>query len=121
MWTNWVGNQSFTPMATESAANEEEVQQAVARAGEAGRTIRTVGTGHSFTPIIDADVLLDTSAMRGVIEVDPEHLLVTAGPKTTIGDFGDPLWEEGWPWPTRGISTPRRSPAPSPRPRMAPA
>jgi FAD/FMN-containing dehydrogenase len=95
VWTNWVGNQSFAPTATESAATEEEVQQAVARAVEAGRTIRTVGTGHSFTPIIEADVLLDTNAMRGVIEVDPEHLLVIAGPKTTIGDFGEPLWEQG--------------------------
>jgi FAD/FMN-containing dehydrogenase len=95
VWTNWVGNQSFAPAATDSASNAEEVQQAVARAVEAGRTIRTVGTGHSFTPIIDADVLLDTSPMRGVIGVDPEQLTVIAGPKTTIGDFGDPLWEVG--------------------------
>jgi FAD/FMN-containing dehydrogenase len=33
--------------------------------------------------------------MRGVVDVDPENLLVKAGPKTTIGDFGDPLWEQG--------------------------
>jgi FAD/FMN-containing dehydrogenase len=33
--------------------------------------------------------------MRGVIEVDTERLTVTARPKTTIGDFGDPLWEHG--------------------------
>jgi FAD/FMN-containing dehydrogenase len=94
-WTNWVGNQSFTPREVIEATSEGEVQQAVAGAAEAGRTIRTVGTGHSFTPIIEADVLLDTSAMRGVIEVDTERLRVTARPKTTIGDFGDPLWEHG--------------------------
>jgi FAD/FMN-containing dehydrogenase len=94
-WTNWVGNQSFTPREVIEATSEGEVQQAVAGAAEAGRTIRTVGTGHSFTPIIEADVLLDTSAMRGVIEVDTERLTVTARPKTTIGDFGDPLWEHG--------------------------
>jgi FAD/FMN-containing dehydrogenase len=95
VWTNWVGNQSFTPKATTTVTNEAEVQSAVADAASRGITVRTVGTGHSFTPIIEADVLLDTSAMRGVIEIDPEQLTVMAGPKTTIGDFGDPLWAHG--------------------------
>jgi FAD/FMN-containing dehydrogenase len=95
VWANWVGNQSFTPGEVVEAATEEDVQTAVARAVQGGRTIRTVGTGHSFTPIIEADVLLDTSALRGVIAVDPANLRVTAGPKTTIGDFGDPLWGQG--------------------------
>lgn len=95
VWNNWVGNQSFTPETVVTVASEGDVQREVARAVDMGRTVRTVGTGHSFTPIIEADVLLDTSSMRGVTEVDPENLEVTAGPKTTIGDFGDPLWEHG--------------------------
>jgi FAD/FMN-containing dehydrogenase len=95
VWTNWVGNQSFTPADVLEATSEEEVQQAVARAIETGRTVRTVGTAHSFTPIVEADVLLDTSAMRGLVDIDASRLTVTAGPKTTIGDFGDPLWEHG--------------------------
>jgi FAD/FMN-containing dehydrogenase len=95
VWTNWVGNQSFMPSDVVEAASEEEVQQAVARAIETGRTVRTVGTAHSFTPIVEADVLLDTSPMRGITAVDQASLTVTAGPKTTIGDFGDPLWEHG--------------------------
>jgi FAD/FMN-containing dehydrogenase len=33
--------------------------------------------------------------MRGVVDIDASRLTVTAGPKTTIGDFGDPLWEHG--------------------------
>jgi FAD/FMN-containing dehydrogenase len=95
VWTNWVGNQSFTPKATVAVTNETEVQTAVAHAASRGSTVRTVGTGHSFTPIIEADILLDTSAMRGITGIDPEHLTVTARPKTTVGDFGDPLWEHG--------------------------
>jgi len=94
-WTNWVGNQSFTPKATVQLVSEAEVQEEVARAVEEGRTVRTVGTGHSFTPIVETDVLLDTSPLRGIIDVDPSNLIVKAGPKTTIGDFGDPLWEHG--------------------------
>ena len=53
------------------------------------------GTAHSFTPIVETDVLLDTAPMRGIIEVDRDRLTVRAGPKTTIGDFGEPLWEHG--------------------------
>ena len=94
-WTNWVGNQSFSPREIVGVDSETDVQREVARASSSGHSIRTVGTGHSFTPIVETDVLLDTSPLRGIIEVDPRQLTVKAGPKTTIADFGDPLWEQG--------------------------
>ena len=94
-WTNWVGNQSFTPRAVVQVNSESDLQREVAEAVSKGYGVRTVGTGHSFTPIIETDVLLDTSSLRGIIDVDPARQTVTAGPKTTIGDFGDPLWEQG--------------------------
>ena len=75
--------------------SETDVQREVARAAAGGYGARTAGTGHSFTPIVETEVLLDTSPLRGIIDVDPGHLTVMAGPKTTIGDFGDPLWEQG--------------------------
>ena len=94
-WTNWVANQSFEPEATVVATNEAEVQAAVERAASQGKRIRTVGTGHSFTPIVETDILLDTSALRGITGIDRERQRVSALPKTTIGDFGPPLWEQG--------------------------
>jgi len=94
-WTNWVGNQSFSPREIVDVETEVDVQREVVRAASGEYSIRTVGTGHSFTPIIETDVLLDTSPLRGIIDVDPSQLTVKAGPKTTIGDFGDPLWERG--------------------------
>ncbi len=94
-WTNWVGNQSFAPREVIPVADEEEVQDQVARAAAAGRRVRTYGTGHSFTPIVETDVLLDTSSMRGISRVDVERQQVSAGPKTTIRDFGEPLWQHG--------------------------
>lgn len=72
------------------------MQEQVAAAVVAGHGIRTAGTGHSFTPIVETDgVLLDTEAMRGIVAIDAERRLVRAFPKTTIGDFGEPLWEHG--------------------------
>jgi len=94
-WTNWVGNQSFSPREIVDVETEVDVQREVVRAASGEYSIRTVGSGHSFTPIIETDVLLDTSPLRGIIDVDPSQLTVKAGPKTTIGDFGDPLWERG--------------------------
>ncbi|HEY3427282.1 MAG TPA: FAD-binding protein, partial [Acidimicrobiia bacterium] len=75
-----------------SVADEADVQSQVVRAAAAGLRVRTSGTGHSFTPIVETDVLLDTTALRGISKVDVGRLLVSAGPKTTIRDFGEPLW-----------------------------
>ncbi|MDP9494018.1 MAG: FAD-binding protein [Actinomycetota bacterium] len=94
-WTNWVGNQSFTPKAVVRVDSESDVEHEVGEAFAKGYGVRTVGTGHSFTPIVETDVLLDTSSLRGITDVDSSRLTVTARPKTTIGDFGDPLWEHG--------------------------
>jgi len=94
-WTNWVGNESFSPRDVVTVVSEEDVRREVANAASGGYSVRTVGTGHSFTPIVETDVLLDTGPLRGIIDVDPSKLTVTARPKTSIGDFGDPLWDHG--------------------------
>lgn len=95
-WTNWVGNQSFTPHETVEAATEADVQRWVAHAAVQGMGARTAGTGHSFTPIVETDgILLNMERMRGIVHIDLARQQVTALPKTTIGDFGEPLWAHG--------------------------
>lgn len=95
-WSNWVGNQIFSPREIIEIQSEDEIAPLVARAAAQGLGVRTFGTGHSFTPIIETDgLLLDTSRLRGVIEIDTGRKQVTALPKTTVGDFGEPLWEQG--------------------------
>ena len=94
-WANWVGNQSFSPRQVVRVESEDDVRRQVARAAAGGYGARTAGTGHSFTPIVETEVLLDTSPLRGIIDIDASNLTVRAGPKTTVGDFGDPLWEHG--------------------------
>jgi FAD/FMN-containing dehydrogenase len=93
IWTNWVGNQSFTPAAVAQPRDEEEVAQAVRAA--AG-SVRVAGAGHSFTPIVETEgTLLDLSAMRGVVSTDAGRRRVAARPATLIRDFYEPLWEAG--------------------------
>lgn len=96
IWTNWVGNQSFTPQAVIEVTSEDDVARLVTKAAAQGIGVRTPGTGHSFTPIVEtAGLLLDLGRLRGILKIDPMQQLVTAWPKTTIGDFGEPLWAHG--------------------------
>lgn len=94
-WTNWIGNQSFSPQQVITTADEGAVQAQVNAALAGGYRVRTFGSGHSFTPIVETDLLLDTSPLRGIVAIDEDLQRVRALPKTTIGEFGKPLWERG--------------------------
>ncbi len=95
-WTNWVGNQSFTPGFAAAPRDEEEVAALVAQAAERGAGVRVAGAGHSFTPVVETGgVLLDLSALRGVVATDAERKRATAMAATRIHDFYEPLWDAG--------------------------
>jgi FAD/FMN-containing dehydrogenase len=95
-WTNWVGNQSCAPAELAAPTSDDEVAQLVADAAKRGLGVRVAGAGHSFTPVVATDgLLLDLSALHGVRSADVERRRVVAGPATTIGEFGEPLWERG--------------------------
>ena len=95
-WTNWVGNQSFTPVTSASPRDEAEVAALVRQAAERGQGVRVAGAGHSFTPVVQTDgLLLDLSALRGVVATDPVAKRATALPGTLIRDFYEPLWDVG--------------------------
>jgi FAD/FMN-containing dehydrogenase len=95
-WSNWVGNQSFTPSFTAAPRDEEEVAALVRDASERGCGVRVAGARHSFTPIVETDgLLLDLSDLRGVLTADPGRKRATALAGTLIRDFYEPLWAEG--------------------------
>ncbi len=95
-WTNWVGSQSFTPAFTAAPRNEEEVAALVKQAAERGVSVRVAGAGHSFTPVVETNgLLLDLSALRGVLDTDPVSKRATALAGTRVHDFYEPLWKAG--------------------------
>ena len=69
-WSNWAGN--VTDRATTRCPRTpEEVAAEVRSAAGEGRRIRPVGSGHSFTPIAQADDLrLDLSHLAGILAAD---------------------------------------------------
>ncbi|MFL5954738.1 MAG: D-arabinono-1,4-lactone oxidase [Gaiellaceae bacterium] len=95
-WTNWVGNQSFAPRELGAPASEDEVASLVAEAARRELSVRVAGAGHSFTPVVSTDgLLLDLRRLGGVRSIDRERRRVVAGPATTVGAFGEPLWASG--------------------------
>lgn len=71
-WTNWAGNQSARPSRVVTPASAAELAEVVRRAAEEGRTVKAVGSGHSFTAIASAGdgVLVRPDALTAVRELD---------------------------------------------------
>jgi len=95
-WTNWSGSVRFTPAEKTAPANVAEVQAAVRRAAAAGRSVRAIGSGHSFVPLCETDGLqLVTSRLRGVESVDSEkrEAWILGGSK--LYQIGEPLRKAG--------------------------
>ncbi len=91
-----MGNQSFTPGYAAAPRDEEEVAALVLDASERGFGVRVAGARHSFTPIVETDgLLLDLSALRGVVGTDKGRKRATALSGTLIRDFYEPLWRHG--------------------------
>ncbi len=110
-WTNWVGNQSFTPARFAAPASADEVAALVGEAAAQGMGVRVVGAGHSFTPVVQTSgLLLDLSAVSGVVSADPSRLRAVARAGTPIHGFYEPLWSRAWRCATRATSTTSTSP-----------
>ncbi|UGS35879.1 D-arabinono-1,4-lactone oxidase [Capillimicrobium parvum] len=91
-WANWSGEQRCSPAAIEAPRSEAEVVEAVARAAEAGRTVRVAGSGHSFSDLVCTDGhLLTLSAMAAVLDADPSTGLVRVQGAVTLHDLGHAL------------------------------
>lgn len=95
-WTNWVGNQSFSPRHFAAPGSEDEVASLVRTAAAQGLGVRVAGARHSFTPVVQTDgLLLDLSALNGVLSADPDRKRAVALAGTPISGFYEPLWSAG--------------------------
>ncbi|GAA2316238.1 D-arabinono-1,4-lactone oxidase [Nonomuraea roseoviolacea subsp. roseoviolacea] len=94
VFTNWARNQSVTPHEVRTPASADEVARAVRDAAAAGRRVRMVGTGHSFTGVALTDgLLLRPTALTGVRSFDGDRVTVLAG--TPLKLLNELLHERG--------------------------
>ncbi|MCI2422287.1 FAD-binding protein [Saccharopolyspora sp. K220] len=77
-WTNWAGTATAAPSTLEAPRDTAEAADAIRAAARNGRTVRPLGTGHSFTGIgsPDSGCALDLSHWSGIVRADPDSGLV---------------------------------------------
>jgi L-gulono-1,4-lactone dehydrogenase len=96
IWRNWAGNQASAPLAVERPATEARLAEIVRDAAAAGRRVKAVGAGHSFTGIACTDgVLVDLRDYAGVVAHDPAARTVTVEAGITLADLSEVLAQRG--------------------------
>ena len=95
-WSNWAGNQRADAAAVLRPGSAAEVAAEVTAAAAAGRRIKAVGSGHSFTDIAHTDQhRLEPTGLTGLVGVDRAARLVTVGAGTTLRDLNRILADHG--------------------------
>jgi FAD-linked oxidoreductase len=88
-WRNWSGSQQCLPAARLAPASVAELQELIA--GATG-TVRPVGAGHSFSPLIPTDdTIVSLSRLSGLVSHDPRSLQATLWAGSRLGEIGEAL------------------------------
>ena len=95
-WSNWAGQQHCSPALVARPYSERELTEVIARAGDAGQTVRAVGSGHSFTDTCVTDgVQVDLRHMAQLVDADPATGLVRVQAGMPLHQLGPALHEHG--------------------------
>jgi len=96
IWRNWSGIVEATPRTVFYPLHIEEVTDIVRKCREEGRTLRVLGSGHSFTALAASDdVFLSLDRMQGLLSVDPDSCTATVWAGTKLKMLGELLHSEG--------------------------
>jgi L-gulono-1,4-lactone dehydrogenase len=103
-WTNWAGNQTVTPTdGWVRVHTEADIARAMADAITRQRSIRAIGSGHSFTAAAVADqILVDLSSYNRLLSADRTTGMVTVQSGITIAQLNRQLDELGLAMPNLG-------------------
>lgn len=95
-WKNWAGTQMCTPSAYVRAESVDHIRETVAAATADRQTVRVVGSGHSFTPLICTEgIILDVAGLSGIEEIDTSRHRARVRAGSRLKTLGEPLWEAG--------------------------
>ncbi|MEY3493366.1 MAG: hypothetical protein RL413_784, partial [Actinomycetota bacterium] len=91
-WTNWAGNQTSHPYRIHRPNDEEQLGDIVRTAAAEGRTVKPVGTGHSFTATATTNGhLVRLDDMANLSNVDRAAGTITVGAGITIDALNNVL------------------------------
>jgi L-gulono-1,4-lactone dehydrogenase len=100
---NWAGNQRWIPAERRAPESAREVAKIVAEAHRAGRHVKVIGAGHSFTAAAATDgVQVTLDRLDHVVEVDHTNNRVTVGAGIRLHRLNDALADAGMAMPNLG-------------------
>lgn len=100
---NWARNVRFHPEQFLFPKSLRELITIVKDAYKKGRSIRVIGSGHSFTPVAScADVMISLDNLQGLIKVDREKEQATIWGGTKLYHLGTLLKEHNLALPNMG-------------------
>src|SRR5581483_10587471 len=95
-WQNWSGSVQSRPREMVKPGSIEALAQVIGVYGRDGRHVRVVGSGHSFTPLVQTDdVLMSLDNLQGVELLDAERGTVTVLGGTKLKLLGETLLAHG--------------------------
>jgi FAD/FMN-containing dehydrogenase len=95
-WSNWSGKLQAQPDRLHFLRSEPDAQAVAREAANKSERIRVAGATHSHSPLVAHDgIIIDTSGLSGVIEVDREAMTAWVWAGTRIYALGRPLHETG--------------------------
>jgi FAD-linked oxidoreductase len=95
-WHNWSGSVQSTPQEIVTPRSIDELARMVKTYGQQGRHVRVVGSGHSFTPLVETDdALVSLENMQGIESLDETHGTVSALGGTRLKSLGKALFARG--------------------------
>ena len=92
-WRNWSGGLNCQPEGRYDISAEDQL---VSVLKNTSGTIRPVGSGHSFSPLVPTDghlVIIDR--LNGILDYDNSSMQATFGAGSRLGDLGEPLYAIG--------------------------
>ncbi len=93
---NWAGNLIFTPSEIFAPKSVVEIKNVINKARELKKSIRTRGSGHSWTGLITtSDFYLHLDELQGVIAVDKPNKKIKAYAGTKLHLFGEEAFKSG--------------------------
>ena len=101
-WKNWAGNQKCNPAEVAHPSTDAELAAVVKSAAARGRTVKVVGSGHSFTACALTDGVQIVLDRYKQVSVDPVNRTVTAQAGATIAELNKLLEGYGMAMPNLG-------------------
>ncbi|HRI27546.1 MAG TPA: D-arabinono-1,4-lactone oxidase, partial [Chitinophagales bacterium] len=95
-WKNWSGIVSYQPQKVYMPYSEEEIVEVVKHNAARKRKMRTIGSGHSWTPLCETEqALISLDNYQGIESVNHAAMQATVYAGTKIHQLTQMLFQEG--------------------------